>query len=1001
MIPNTDNISLAHARRVSEAANASFDDGRGEMMTRVTPTTAELLKYWFCAPFTDERSCNFHAGQRQAILNIIYLHEVVKARTVLDLYERCAPDLLAQADLAALSDEKYQLPKYAVKMATGTGKTWVMHALLLWQLLNARHETGAATPSSPSSSPSEEEHPHFVKHFLIVAPGLIVYDRLLDAFKGRLKSGATDERDAETNDFHRQQDLFIPPQYRDEVFSFIQNNTVSKEDGIGRKQTGDGLIALTNWHLFLAERENATVPNGDEGDEGVASPNGDEGVAAPAPPDIVRELLPTLPGKAAGNDLNVLDRQYLRGREMEYLAALPELMVINDEAHHIHEKGGAEAADEVEWQKGLNSILRNKSGHSVQVDFSATPYIDKGTAKKPRRVYFPHIVTDFDLAAAMRQGLVKTLLLDKRQALTELEHLDYKAERDPQTGKVIGLSDGQRLMLRAGLTKLRILEESFTRLDPTKHPKMLVMCEDTTVTPYVEDFLKEEGLTADDVLRIDSNRKGELKEEEWLRVRERLFNVDQYAAPRVIISVLMLREGFDVNNVCVIVPLRSTAASILLEQTIGRGLRLMWRGTEYADEKRENRHRVMVEHRQPSSYIDMLSIIEHPAFEQFYKDLLNNGLAGVDEGDLTDGEGSATGDLISVPLREDFARYDFKWPLVMHDAEEEIQPQEIDPQQLAPFRTFTVEKLRSIYSKAGESFISQDVLTETQFGKYNVTADLFTAQSYNEYLQKLLRTVTVRIDRVGGRATKKLPTLQINAASIVRLMDSYIRTRLFDQPFNPFVGDDWKILLAAGGIVTQHIVKELSLAIHRMQENVMTGRAEVRLLPFSQVTTLRMREKYSAEVSKCIYLRQGWPSAGGGLEERFIKFLDRDSDVTQFLKINETQHAFATIYYIREDGLLASYHPDFLAATASHVYLIETKSDTAANDRNVRRKQLAALEWCKKINTLPAEERMARTWQYVLLTETDFALTQNGATLTDLCELHPVTMSALSGDLFE
>ena len=55
-------------------------------------------------------------------------------------------------------------------------------------------------------------------------------------------------------------------------------------------------------------------------------------------------------------------------------------------------------------------------------------------------------------------------------------------------------------------------------------------------------------------------------------------------SPKVIVSVLMLREGFDVNNICVIVPLRSSQAQILLEQTIGRGLRLMWRGDEQIDE---------------------------------------------------------------------------------------------------------------------------------------------------------------------------------------------------------------------------------------------------------------------------------------------------------------------------------------------------------------------------------------------------------------------------------
>lgn len=70
-------------------------------------------------------------------------------------------------------------------------------------------------------------------------------------------------------------------------------------------------------------------------------------------------------------------------------------------------------------------------------------------------------------------------------------------------------------MLRAGLTKLRKLEEDFAKLDPDRHPKMLVVCEDTSVTPLIEDFLKLEGLGQEEILRVDSNRKGELKMDEW------------------------------------------------------------------------------------------------------------------------------------------------------------------------------------------------------------------------------------------------------------------------------------------------------------------------------------------------------------------------------------------------------------------------------------------------------------------------------------------------------
>ena len=452
-------ISLELAARLTELVNEAFEDG--SMMEAVTPITAELLKYWFCEPYTNERKYNFHIGQRQSILNIIYLHEVLGVKSVAEMYEKSASDLVPEVDLKTLAQEKYLLPKYAVKMATGTGKTWVMHAILLWQLLNARHE--------------DEPSGRYTRHFAIVAPGLVVYDRLLDAYKGRLKSG-TNERDPMTNDFYRNKDLFIPPQYRDEVFAFIHNNVVCKEEGIGRKTTGEGLIALTNWHLFM-QAEDEEARDEDE------------------PSSVIDDILPLRPGISAGNALDTLDRQYLRGAEMEYLAELPELMVINDEAHHIHENKVAGEVHEVEWQRGLNYIGRNKqrNGRFYQIDFSATPYDTSGSGRNKVKHYFPHIVADFALKDAMKLGLVKTLLLDKRQELTELEDLDYKAVRD-ERNKVVGLSDGQRLMLRAGLAKLRILEEGFTKIDSKKYPKMLVMCEDTSVTPFVEKFLLEEGL---------------------------------------------------------------------------------------------------------------------------------------------------------------------------------------------------------------------------------------------------------------------------------------------------------------------------------------------------------------------------------------------------------------------------------------------------------------------------------------------------------------------------
>lgn len=963
MKTNETNVSLELAKRLSEIVNDAWESG--ELLEQVTPTTQELLKWWFSEEYCSLRSRNFHAGQRQAILNIVYLHEVLKAKNVLDFYEQIMPDMMALSDLATLNQQKYQMPKYAVKMATGTGKTWVMHALLIWQMLNARHE--------------DVKSGRFTKNFLLVAPGLIVYDRLLDAFCGRLKEG-TEERDIESNDFYMNQEVFIPVHYRQEVFSFIQNNVVTKEDGIGRKTTGDGLIALTNWHLFENQME-------DEEE--------DEENDVPA---IINKLLPIRPGKAAGNDLGMLDRRYLRGSELEYLASLDDIMVINDEAHHIHELKRNGEIEEVEWQKGLNVISDNKGERFFQIDFSATPYDQRGSGKKVQKAYFPHIVVDFDLATAMRKGLVKTLLLDRRQELTELEHLDYKAIRD-ERNKVCDLSDGQRLMLRAGLAKLKKLEEEFTAVDEKKNPKMLVICEDTSVAPFVNQLMLEDGLSQDEVVTIDSNAKGEVSEEEWKQTKEKLFNIDKYKKPKVIISVLMLREGFDVNNICVIVPLRSSEAPILLEQIIGRGLRLMWREPEYDSIKAEDRQRVLRLHTPPKTYIDMLSIIEHPAFIQFYEELLNAGLAIEDTGET--GTGGSTGDLIRVGLRDGYEQFDFQWPMIVREAEEELEDVEIDINSLQPFTAFPLDKLRQFLAQDGETFISQEAISKTQFGRYKVTANLFTATSYNEYLQKLLRTITLRFDRVTSHREMPVPNLQINEANTIAVVDSYIRTRLFGQPFNPFNGSDWKILLSKDAIVTKHIIEEMARAIFNMQQNIMTTDAQVVHTLFSSVTEIKMRESYSIETHKTIYERQGYPSSRGGLERAFIDFLDTDGEVERFLKISENMHPFAVIYYMRKDGLMATYHPDFIVATQKKIYLIETKGNDKLFDKNVRQKQTAAVEWTRKINELPMEDRMNKKWEYVLISEDNFyGLSRNGATITDICDRCKVSLSAAMGELF-
>lgn len=957
-------IPLELARRISQEVNNAFNDGC--LFEQVTPTTRDLIKFWFCEPHTETRNINFHEGQRQSILNTIYLHEVLKVENVLDIYNRVAEDLLPFVNMVDLKKEKYSYPKYAIKMATGTGKTWVMHALMIWQLLNAKHE--------------EQYSSRYTKNFLIVAPGIIVYDRLLDAFKGKIKEG-TQERDERKNDYYSNEDLFLPPAYKEEIISFIQNNTVTKDE-IGKKITGEGLIAITNWHLFMSRDEEVDA---EELEEELSNGR-----------SVIRDLLPARPGLSAGNSLEQLDRQYLRGNELDYLAELPNLLVINDEAHHIHENKVNGEIEEVEWQEGLNFIAKNKLDKFMQVDFSATPYDNVGSGKNATKVFFPYIITDFDLKTAILKGYVKTILIDKRQEITDLQGLDFKAIRDGR--KVVSLSEGQRLMLRAGLKKLKILEEEFVKIDEAKHPKMLVICEDTSVTEPVEEFLIREGLNGNDVLRVDSNRQGEIGEKEWKVLKEKLFNVDKYSSPKIIVSVLMLREGFDVNNICVIVPLRASTAPILLEQTIGRGLRQMWRGKEYEEQKIENRIRVFQQKKSPLSYIDMLSIVEHPAFMSFYDELLSAGVAGIEDKDLTNK--NAIGDIIKVELKENYKEYDLFWPIVIKDVEEDIKPIELDINNLNIFDAFTLEQLQRAIITQGEVFISKEITVGTQFGKYEVNANLFNAQTYNEYLQKILKTITNRIDK-NGRTSREFPMLQINEVEIVGLIDKYIRRRLFDREFNPFENNNWKILLVQNGVVTQHIIREMGKAIFEMQNNVEVSEAIIEKRFFSEVNALRIREDYSLDVAKTIFDKLGYPSNKGKLEKSFIEFLDLDADVESFIKINETQHRFSSIFYIRQDGLLSNYSPDFLVKTNQKYYIIETKGDDKIHESNVKQKQLATIEWCKKINSLKPEYRDNREWEYILLAENDFYIRKdNGATLIDICKLSKVSESEIQGTLF-
>lgn len=946
----TGEMPLKFAKIITQMASQEWQDGT--FLQKVSPITKDLLRFWDPdGSWRDQREIQFHEGQWQAILNTIYVHEILKTKNLKDLYMTISKDLFADfINVVSHEKEKYEHPQYCIKMATGTGKTWVLSALLMWQFLNAKHE--------------EEPSGRFSKNFLLIAPGLIVYERLLDAYLGKRRDENT--RAFDTSDFKRYEDLFIPPSYKDEVFGFIQSSVAQKNE-IGRKVTGEGLIAITNWHLLVDEEEL------------------EEDSALDSPDRVVKKMLPITPGTSAGHSLEELDNAYFKGKELNFLAKLKDLVVFNDEAHHLGEFKTSDETIDKKWQRAISDISNNKKERFVQIDFSATPYTVTGSGQKRAVHFFPHIIVDFDLKTAIMVGLVKTVAIDKRKELTALP-LDFKAEREEKGRSIQGLSEGQRVMLRAGLTKLKILEEGFGKWDKEKYPKMLIMCEDTKVAPYVTQFLKQEGLNDDEVVEIHSKKSGDILEADKLK----LSGLDKTKNPRVIISVLMLREGFDVNNICVIVPLRSSSSYILLEQTIGRGLRLMWREKDYQEIKDENRENLLIKKIEPTNYFDILSIIEHPAFIEFYERVLGDAIGKVKE--LPKRE-RIVGDLIKIGLKDNYKNYDLFWPVIIHDKEEKFEDVELSLDNLEPY-PIKLEELKPIV-KEGEVFYGEEITVKTRFGEYSVTADIFTAKSYQQFIQKVVNAVSaIPVKLEDKRKSQTFPLMQINSAKIAKLVDEYLRHKLFGKDFEPLKDNNWKVLILTEGKLIKHIVKNVSQEIYDLQKRLKVLDANIIKKYFSEINEIKIRETYALDVAKTIYSKIGFPSNKGGFEKAFIEFIDSDSKVTSFIKVNEHTYNFANILYIRSDGMLAHYFPDFLVRIKDKIFVVETKAERDLNQEDVLKKRLAACDWCEKINELKPEDRMNCSWSYVLLGEkTFYGLSKNGANTSELLESPGVKMT--------
>ena len=240
-------------------------------------------------------------------------------------------------------------------------------------------------------------------------------------------------------------------------------------------------------------------------------------------------------------------REVLGESYFNHLANLPDLVLLMDESHRYRASAGVRAINELKPLFGL--------------ELTATPFVESGKGPVP----FRNVVMDYPLARAMEDGFVK------EPAVVTQRNFEAKAHT-PEEIEKIKLEDGVRLH---ETTKVELLTYARENSVPVVKPFMLVIARDTTHAAHLKTLIESdafyEGRYADKVIQVDSSRTG--ADEEAMIAR--LLAVESVDEPtEMVIHVNMLKEGWDVTNLYTIVPLRAANARTLIEQSIGRGLRL-------------------------------------------------------------------------------------------------------------------------------------------------------------------------------------------------------------------------------------------------------------------------------------------------------------------------------------------------------------------------------------------------------------------------------------------
>ncbi|MEX2658264.1 MAG: DEAD/DEAH box helicase family protein [Acidimicrobiales bacterium] len=784
------------------------------------PTTKRLLEHWFLDQHQTDAGVpfSFYFCQREAVETLIYLQEVVGLRSAAELFARYD----ARPPSAPL-DLPYS--RYVVKMATGSGKTNVMALAMTWAYFSHLYED----PTLPST-------------FLLVAPNLIVLERLRSDFD----AGSIFREDA-----------VVPPEWRRD----LDLEVVIRDEPA--PMTATGVLALSNVHV-LYERTAAEVTN------------------------PVERLLGPRPS-STGSAVTLIDRLAERGR----------LMVVNDEAHHLHDEVRSDTGEPLVVLRSLAALHDRSEGIELQLDLSATP-------RHQTSALFAEVIVDYPLSAAIDDGIVKRPIIGEVRGDVEVASDDA--------------SEKYRARLGVGVQKWREVRDALAPAG--KKPLLFVMAESTVAADQIAAYLETLHDLTGRVLTIHVNMggasKGEIRASDLEQARAAARQVDGDDSPYAsIVSVLMLREGWDVRNVCVIVPLRAYTAQskILPEQTLGRGLRRMFPPG--------------------SGYDERVIVIEHEAFRSLWEDYADQEGIDVEFRDVDDIHPAAQ--IIAVDPER--LAYDIEVPQI--------------PRRLhrAPAALHDLDLAGTpVLHLAIPDAVPEDVVDYQ--GRDLRSGETVDAASYpipraDDPSAVLAWYVheTMRRCRLTGQF-----------AALAPLVRAYLEGRAFERAVDL---DDLRVLHSLAQPATQELViGALRAAVDRV--TLQTGDGESAADLKARLLSTTKPFLWSGEMAtatRSVFARQACDS---GLEVRFVGFLDRCSDVAAFAKLAPAMRV--SMEYRGEHGGLAFYFPDFAVrdAEGGH-HLIETKGLV---DVAVAAKDQRAAQWC-----LDATMATGVHWSYLRVDE--------------------------------